>query len=309
MADASGVPCIPSWYHQILAERGRAKAAGVLDKGLGYAAGCQVNAEGYIDCEPETMRSRTEARIKALGLRPASWRLPLDTYSIARNVRSEAGTGAANIPIKVVYAESALIRANTDKGSISALTMRNGTRYGKQRGSNPSVATSKDPTWDDIVIAELAIAGKFGNFSRGTTHYFSPRIMDAWHAKGKGKNAAQTFETWSHGWSSTRDGWIWVGELPGIDHREHFLMKKVPLKGEEWAKWYPIGKRALTQKSTTANAKPCESVFEYGPQQWSGLKVFATISAAAMFGGAAVWIASVFWPSPKRGARGHAPRS
>lgn len=298
MADASGVPCIPNWYHQVVAERSRAKAAGVLDKGLGYSVECQLNDSGFIACAPESMRSRTEARIKALGLRPAGWSLPLDVYSIARNIRSEAGTGASNIPIKVVYAEAALTRANSDKGSISALTMKDGKHYAKQSGSNPSVATSKDPTWDDIVIAELAMAGKLGNFSRGTTHYFSPRIMDVWHAKGKGKDALATFETWSHGWNSTRDGWIWVGELPGIDHREHFLMKKVLLKSPEWKFWYPIGKRALAMKSTTANAKTCDSPFEYAADDgaWTGMQKFGAVMIAAFFGGSAIFLASTFWP-------------
>ncbi len=308
VADAS---CIPDWYHDVLAERVRAKSAGVLDKPLGWAAGCQV-VDGVVECEPQGMRSRTEAQVKKLGLRPASWKLSLDTYSIARNIRSEAGTGADAIPIKVVYAESALTRARGDKGSISALTMKDGKWYGKQSGSNPSVATSKDPTWDDIVIAELAQAGKFNDFSRGTTHYFSPRIMDAWHAKGKGKNALQTFETWSHGWGSTRDGWIWVGELPGIDHREHFLMKKVLLKSQEWKDGYALGKAWLAKKSTTANARPCSDGATDDVSATSNLfRAVGLLAASAAIGGLAVIAVRAWFPAGTkallRGARRRRP--
>ena len=255
--------CLPAWYQTLLAERGRAWRAGVLDKSLGWSAACQVGeVSRIVDCSPEELRARTEAQIKALGLRPASWHLPLDTYSIARNIRSEAGTGKANIPIKVVYAESALIRARSDKGTISALTMKNSAHYGRQSGSNPSVATSKDPTWDDIVIAEMAVAGALNNFARGTTHYFSPRIMDVWAKQGKSDDALTLFERWSHGWGSTRDRLVWVGELPGIDHREHFLMRKISVHDPDWEKWYPIGKAALHQTSTTKFAMPCGSMIK-----------------------------------------------
>jgi hypothetical protein len=286
MLDASA-PCIPVWIHALYAERVRAKAAGVLDEPMGYTAGCQLTDEGIVNCDPESMRSRAEARIKALGLYPRNRTLSLDAYSIARNIRSEAGDGRAAIPIKVVYAEAALTRAALGDKTITQLTMRDGKHYGKQRGSNPSVSSRTDPNWEDIVIAEMAIAGAFHSFGRGTTHYFSPRIMDAWHAKGKGKDALATFETWSHGWSSDREGLIWVGELPGIDHREHFLMRWVPLKSQEWKDGYALGKKMITRASTTAHAPACAAEEAAVYKRLSTMGFIGRVLIAGFFGATA----------------------
>ena len=50
-----------------------------------------------------------------------------------------------------------------------------------------------------------------------------------------------------------------LAKLPGIDHREHFLMRKISVHDPDWVTWYPIGKAALARPSTTAYALPCAS--------------------------------------------------
>jgi len=278
------MPCIPGWIHTINAERARAKAIGMLGKDLGASGVCVPDANGTVPCDPESMRARTEAQAKALGLYPAGKHLSLDAYSLARNIGSEVGSGT--VVEKVFIANAALNRLKLgDKRSISDLVMRNGNRYAKQSGSNPSVASSKNPAWDELVIAEMALAGAFGDFGGGVTHYFNPRIMDAWGAAGKGKNAAQTYETWSHGWGSDRYGWMWVGPVPGIDTTEHMLMRRTAKGSAEWQAAYPLGKAVMRQAGPEARALPCPSLTALTSSPWAapiGLGLLTAVTAVGL---------------------------
>lgn len=296
-------PCIPSWIHAITAERARANAVGVLGRALGGSTECQVDSTGIVPCAPESMRAKAEARVKALGLYPRSRSLSLDAYTIARVIRSEAGSGS--IPEKVLMATSTIARAALDGDPISKIAMKDGKRYGKQSGTNPAVASSKDPTWEEIAIAEMALTGVFGGFGGGATHYFSPRIMDAWHKDGRTKDRWGTYATWTDGWGSSKWGYAWVGPVPGIDHNEQFLMKRVPKNSPEWRDAYDAGKAALGDKRTPAiaHAGACEDAADYyGRRQGSVAGLVGSMLIAMFFGGSlGVFFGSYLGPEAASG--------
>lgn len=283
--------CIPAWIYTIQAERVRAKVAGVQDKALGYHSDCQVGSSSVISCEPEVMRARTETRIKSLGLYPRDRRLTLDAYTIARNIKSEAGNDS--IAEKVLIAQAAITRSRVEGKSIShsRLTMRNGRNYAKQSGTNPAVATSHDPTWEEIVIAEMALHGTFGDFGRGGTLYFSPNDMG-----GKSK-VLEIYERWTHNWGNTKTGLAWVGPLPGVNPRHQFLLRKVPILSKEWKDAYAAGKLAVLYLGVpaTALARPCREPEAIAVKTFSAMGFLGWLMIGAFFGGsAAIFTASYF---------------
>lgn len=250
-------PCLPNWIHTIANERRRAQSVGYLNRAFSKA-GCAVNSAGIVPCSPESLRAYTEAAVKALGLYPHDRKLSLDAYSIARNVRSEAGSGS--VPEKVAMALAAIDRARADKSTISKVTMKNGEAYARQSGVNPAVATSKDPTWEEIVIAELALLGTFGDYTHGATHYFSPNSMDGLHRRepSRYKDRFGTYATWTSGWGSTREGMAWVGPIAGIDPNEQFLMKRVLKSDPYWKQQYDAGLAMLkSRRAPEADVGPC----------------------------------------------------
>jgi hypothetical protein len=282
---ATARACLPNWIHTIANERTRASHVGYAGREFAKS-GCKVNSAGVVPCSPESLRAYTEAAVKALGLYPLHRKLSLDAYSIARNVRSEAGSGS--VPEKVAMALAAIERARIDKKSISAVTMKNGELYARQSGVNPAVASSKDPTWEEIVIAELALNGDFDDFTHGATHYFSPNAMDSLHRKTPSsyKDRFGTYATWTGGWGSTRDGMAWVGPIPGINHHEQFLMRRVLKSDPYWKQQYDAGLAALKNYSRPpeADALPC-SVEPSAPRRHGALLVATVFTISALAAG------------------------
>lgn len=248
-----GASCIPDWIHPILAERHRALVLGIDRKGF-KKPGCTVNSAGYVPCSPESLRAYTEDAVKRLGLMDAGRDLSLDAYSLARNVRSEAGSGS--LPEKVAMAQVAINRMRAQGKTISQMTMRDGRWYAQQSGQNPSVATSKDPSWEDIVIAEMALWGIFEGWADGAVLYYSPNDQDGLYRAGRVKDDRWAiYERWTHDWGSRTDGYAWVGPLPGVNHNEQFLMRPVKQKDPAWRIAYDAGRAALRDKSTPAIAR------------------------------------------------------
>jgi len=237
-------PCVPRWHSQILAAKA---AGGALSLRV---PGCTVIDEpssaelergvipATIPCSPEAMRQVAETKLAAAGLRRS---LPMAVYALARNVASEAGSGSPEE--KIAIAEAALHRARAAHESLLEQMLRDGRYFGRQRGSNPAVATSRDPSFDDIVAAELVLSGTTENFSRGATHYFGPQHLDRF----------DVYERWTR-----RYGLAWVGPLPGVDPNEQFFMRKVgdsPAERTFWEIQYAAGRAVLA-----AGAQPPEPI-------------------------------------------------
>lgn len=175
---------------------------------------CAVGPDGTVSCDPDVMRARTEEQLG----RPLS----LDAYSVARNVASEAGEGT--LAEKIAIAEAAVNRARADGISISRLVMKDGRRYAKQSGLNPRVASSQDPMLEDLVAAELALAGRTGRLARGATHYFAPRYYGE-------TSLRELFQRWASGWGSPTMGLAWVGPIAGVRPRSQFFMRATTKSG------------------------------------------------------------------------------
>jgi hypothetical protein len=197
------------------------------------------------------MRATTEANLIASGLYPAGKRLDLQTYIMARNIGSEAGSSATGAE-KLVMGEALIHRARESGKSFAQIALFNGTRFGAQLGSNPAVATARDPFFEDIVAAELVMSGASGNLGRGATHYFSPNGMDAMKRRGAGTR--DRFALYDQ-WTSGGDLIAWVGYVPGVNTDRQFLLKKLPKTDAgraEFARMRPIGRRALANRTPAA---------------------------------------------------------
>lgn len=300
MGGASGQSCIPNWIHTILAERRRAEVLGIASKAF-KKSGCGVNADGVVPCPPEDLRAYTETMYKSLGLWPGDRALPLDVYSLARNIRSEAGSGS--ISEKVAMAAVAMNRMRDQDKTMSQMTMRNGTRYARQSGQNPSVASSQDPRWEEIVIADLAMRGTFGDWVRGAVLYFSPNDQDGLYRAGRVKDDRwDIYERWSSGWGSSTNGYAWIGPLAGVNHNEQFLMRKLKKIDPAWREMYALGKLALGERGVPAIAKAgtCD-----GDTLGTTAGLLATAAVAMMFGAGATFALRYVWGVPVPTLHGH----
>jgi hypothetical protein len=221
------------------------------------------------------MRADAESQLVALGLLPAGGGLPLNVYSLARNIQSEAGSGS--IAERGAMAQAALNRARRDGISISHLTMRNGTRYARQSGRNPRVASSQDPRWSDIVLAALTLEGRLEGQFGGVTHYFSPKVQDSMHAAGRtSSDRWAIYDRWARSW-----GYAWVGPIPGVDPEKQFLMVDVGQAAPGWADAYARGKWQLAHPRGREPMIYCQQAPSAAGTGWLVAVVGASALAAA----------------------------
>jgi hypothetical protein len=198
----------------------KSRNIGEIKSGCACVPRPDVPSKCYVPCSPEKMRATTERKLRELGLYPAGKSLTMPTYIMARNIQSEAGSGTG--AEKLAMGEALIARARVSGKSFAEIAMWRGQYFGAQYGKNPAVATRKDPRWEDIVAAELVLAGETKDFTRGATHYFSPRGMDYGFSKGTlSKNARMTYDRWVDDF-----GLVWVGHVPGIDTRSQMLFRE-----------------------------------------------------------------------------------
>ncbi len=162
--------------------------------------------------------------------------------------------------------------------------MKNGTRYGRQRGRNPPVSTRLDPKFEDLVAAGLVVSGRTRHFSRGATHYFAPRIIDALHAQGRHKDTRfSLLRRWAQDW-----GMAWVGPLPGVNRNEQFFMRDGAREADEasWLLAYEAARNALEVRGV-----PPEATLPIcGEERLAASNSLPLVAGAALFGaGYALW--------------------
>lgn len=221
------------------AVRSGCKCSSLRSRGPGKPAKC------FVPCSPEQMRATTEGNLHASGLYPPHKRLDMQTYIMARNIGSEAGSRATGAE-KLVMGEALIHRARQSGKTFAQIALYNGTRFAAQLGRNPAVATARDPFWEDIVAAELVMSGASGDLGRGATHYFAPNGMDALKRRGGSRDRFELYDEWTSG----RDLLTWVGYIPGIDINRQFLLKKMPKSAAgraESARMRPLGRQALAR--------------------------------------------------------------
>lgn len=197
--------CVPAAAAQVEAARALRKSRnmGSVKSGCTCSAirprGAGKPEKCFVPCAPERMRATTEANLRASGLYPPGKSLGMQTYIMARNIGSEAGSRATAAE-KLVMGEALISRARASGLTFAQIAMFNGSRFGAQLGRNPAVATARDPFWEDIVAAELVLSGRSGNLGRGATHYFSPAAMDAIKKRrGRGRDCFELYDEWTSG--------------------------------------------------------------------------------------------------------------
>ena len=182
-------------------------------------SGCSPDADGNIQCAPEIMRASAEEQLQASEFWPRGKPLDLATYTLARYMQSEVGSGTAEE--RVAVGEAAVNRArrrNQDVNGLLLYTQPN-RLYGqinvpgKGNINRRWAATSRDPSVLTTLLADLVISGKSENISRDADdqdglefkRYFPVpmnRIL-----------------------SEARSGKYWVGPIPGVDHWKTTLFR------------------------------------------------------------------------------------
>jgi len=212
--------CYP-WWHREYAPLLSSKAATTT-----LSSGCAVNAQGNIPCNPEAMRAKAEQQLHAFGV---NLRLSLETYTLARYMQGEVGSGT--LEERVAVGEAAVNRAKLWKlpmGVLSLLLFRqpeghpNRGWYGPIHGVGTGVetapygrwaTTSKDPTVLTTLLADLVMSGRSDNFSRHADDQAGPE-----HWIPRGQTALHNYVR-----RIASEGRYWVGPLPGVDHWHTFL--------------------------------------------------------------------------------------
>ncbi len=281
------MPCLSQWHYTILEAKERGRGVGQLK-----VPGCPQSL-GNVDvvpCAPETMRAAVEAQLRKAGL--WSGTLSLGVYGLARNLMSEAGRDATPEEL-VALGEAAMNRGWPEEKRV---LMRDGSRFSKQRGSNPAASTSQDPYFEHIVAAHLVLARQTGNFAAGATHYFDSVAQDAVRrrciAAGTppddcAKSALEVLESWTAGGAA-----MWIGPRPGIDPRyQMFLISGNAVRAsyktvegrKVWEHQLAAAKAALAakgpdQRTGVYDLPPCAGA----GMSSSGTRTFLAIAAAAM---------------------------
>lgn len=233
--------CLP-WWHSLFAGIGG-------DNRQIVRSGCRT-VDGNVRCQPEAMRAAAE--------RKAGRPISLATYTLARYMSSEVGSGTPEE--KVAVAEAAV---NRGRGDVVALLLYRQATGHPNRGwygpiHGPSgvstapygrwAATSKDPGLDDLAIADFVLSGNSDNFARGARSQLGMEYLSSPNYTVK-KLAGR------------RD--YWVGPLPGVDHWRTFLYARHSGIAPEGA-----AGQELLQRGLAAVASPTRP-------DWSGLAICA----------------------------------
>jgi hypothetical protein len=199
--------------------------------------GCDFDPERHlVDCLPDGMRAGAERKLRSLGL---SMPLSLDAYIMARNIKSEAGSGS--LAEKVAIGEALVNRSRRDHKSLAQIAMRDGNWFAAQSGSNPAMSTRQDPGLVEIAIANLVLSGQTGGLARGATDYFSPKSYSF-------ADRMAIYEDRVGSRDSSRTGLAWIGPVPGVDPWEQFFMVTVPKTSPTWATQAVAGRQVLAER-------------------------------------------------------------
>jgi hypothetical protein len=152
--------------------------------------------------------------------------ITLDTYSMARHVSSEVGSGTPEE--KMLVAVGARLQAQRRRKSpydlLACTNARDVCLYGPinvvtkdasgrtQYGApwKRWAATSRDPSPQDILVAELAQTGRYDREMR----YADDQAAAAIISEKKIRERAA-------------EGWYWVGPIPGVNHKKVFAFTHV----------------------------------------------------------------------------------
>lgn len=248
---------------------------------IAVPSGCPT-VKGNVDCDPETMRAKAERQGLAQGWWPQGKPLTLETYTIARYITSEVGSGTPEE--RVAVAEAVVNRARLEHTDVNGMLLYrqkpghpNRGHYGPIHGPagvstapyGRWAATSRDPTSVNLLLADFVLSGGSSDFAQGADDQNGMEYFKDPAANVR-KEAAQ--------------GDYWIGPLPGVDYWRTFLYKHFG-----YSPTSPEGKRLLQRGlDAVANKKrPSWSGAPYGARPAGiGLKLLLGAAVALGIGGA-----------------------
>lgn len=253
---ATRLDCLP-WWHAIYAPMPK----------IAVPSGCATFG-GNVNCSPESMRAHAEAQGRSQGWWPDK-PMSLGTYTVARYITSEVGSGS--VEERVAVAEAVVNRAKLSGTDVNGMLLYrqpaghpNRGYYGPIHGPEGVstapygrwAATSKDPTNVNILLADLVLSGQSGNFADGADDQNGMEYFDNPAANVR-KEAGQ--------------GDYWVGPLPGVDHWRTFLYRHYGVSQSS-----PMG-AWLLQRGLDAVANRARPT-------WSGLPICAGGPSTGLLG-------------------------
>lgn len=172
---------------------------------------------GDVVCSPETLRKWAELQMNKMGVWEGT--LPIDVYSVARNITSEMGSGS--VEERMAVALTTINEARRRKMTPTRLILINktgGTRYGIINDSSGVnfgrfTSSSKEPTVENIHIAAFALSGKAGKFPLDFVH-------------GGNDQAQASIITPARHAADRRQ--YWVGPIVGVDGWATMIMRTRP---------------------------------------------------------------------------------
>lgn len=305
--------CYPWWHAPLLDLTRQPWAETIIPSGCGI-----VN--GDATCSPEQMRATSEQWLRAKHpavLTLIGGSLPLRTYTFARYMHSEVGSGT--IEERVAVGEAALGQGKLTGRTIEkmltptgfygpihasedvciARNYARGTRQNKCGGTaNPKTccspfnrwaSTARDPSLATLVIAHYVVTGQTGNFANDAVTQWGP---EAWIKEGQARLDKFVEQ-------AANQGLYWVGPLPGVDPFHTFLTAKIKDPGPARAYLIQRGKDALRlprQRFTPPTLSSCgpapsnggDATPSGGDAPRDATKVVLAV-AGLILGGAAGW--------------------
>lgn len=236
-----------------------------------------ISVANIVPCDPEKMRQATEDILHELGIYPKTKKLSLTVYALARAIASEAGD-TATPEEAVAIGEASLNRVKILGGTIESHLMKDGKYFGRQRGSNPAVSTSHDPTIENIIAAEMVASGMTKDFVKGATNWFSPRYI---------KDPLTLFDSWT-GSQEGRPQMAWIGHLPAIDVKRFLFLRYAPslyksgVGARSWERQYIAARNILEGKKPTSLACPRTTCDDEDAQRVAALVGLGTYVVAVV---------------------------
>jgi hypothetical protein len=226
--------------------------------------GCQQSPNCPI--KPETLAAKADAWLRQRGIRPVDAPpLPLDVYTLARNVRSEFGSGTAMEKLAIAWV--AVNRTLMDNAaSITEHLLGTFGTFGRQVGSRRPASTQQDPSVADLLIANHVYTswktrGTEEDPTFGAVSYFDKVSQDAMHAKAPDSNPAplDVYDTWTGG-----GNWLtWIGHVPDIRPYRLLLFSirkdlRAANNNTERARIRNLGRLALLGQNRAPRADWCQ---------------------------------------------------
>lgn len=220
------------------------------------------------DCpeKPDKLTAAADAWLRQRGIRPADAPpLPIDVYTLARNVRSEFGSGTAMEKLSIAWV--AINRMLMDKDeSITAHLLGTFGTFGRQIGSRRPASTQQDPSVADILIANHVytswkLRGTEEDPTFGAVSYFDKVSQDAMNAKNPASNppSMSVYESWSMG-----GNWLtWAGHVPDVrPYRLLLFSIRKDLRAEnntrERLRIFGLGRQSLLGQNRAPRPKWCQ---------------------------------------------------